>query len=72
MYSRWVIFFDETIRKFLDVPRYVVWMLKYTSQPKVSKTLYTVGIGRHSNEEVQQMMRADLKRFSDLLGMLFE
>ncbi|XP_060585323.1 failed axon connections homolog [Ruditapes philippinarum] len=69
VYSRWVIFGDEMLRKFLKVPGPVAALLKITMRPGIIKTSYTVGIGRHSDEEVHQLMRNDLKKkFSDLLG----
>jgi hypothetical protein len=33
------------------------------------KYLYTVGVGRHSNEEIQEMVVKDLKQFSEILGL---
>jgi hypothetical protein len=71
VYSRWVIFGDEMLRKFLKVPGPVASLLKITMRPEIIKTSYTVGIGRHNDEEVHQLMRNDLKKFSDLLGEIW-
>ena len=37
----------------------------------VKKMLHTVGVGRHSDEEVKNMMTHDMKMLSELLGMFF-
>ena len=37
----------------------------------VKKMLHTVGVGRHSDEEVKNMMSHDMKMLSELLGMFF-
>ena len=37
----------------------------------VKKMLHTVGVGRHSDEEVKNMMSYDMKMLSELLGMFF-
>ena len=42
------------------------WFKKYLAQ-----MTYTVGVGRHSDEEVDAMLRHDLTMLSELLGMLY-
>ena len=42
------------------------WFKKYLAQ-----MTYTVGVGRHSDEEVDAMFRHDLTMLSELLGMLY-
>ena len=34
----------------------------------VKKSCYGIGVGRHSNEEVEEMMKHDLRMLSELLG----
>ncbi|XP_053385457.1 failed axon connections homolog [Mercenaria mercenaria] len=68
VHTRWNIFYGDTLTKLLDVPKYLVAFWKIFNQAKVVKVLYTVGIGRHSDEEVHQMMVKDLRQFSEILG----
>ena len=42
------------------------WFKRYLAQ-----MTYTVGVGRHSDEEVDAMFRHDLTMLSELLGMLY-
>ena len=35
----------------------------------LKKMLHTVGVGRHSDDEVKNMMAHDMKMLSELLGM---
>ena len=62
-----MIFYDDFYSKYTDLP----YELKGVFSKWLQKMLHTVGVGRHSNEEVKNMMSHDMKMLSELLGMFF-
>lgn len=68
VHTRWSIFFEDMLTQILNVSRWVVSFMKIVRKPKIERTTYTVGIGRHSDEEVHKMMVNDLRMFADILG----
>ncbi|XP_053381762.1 uncharacterized protein LOC123540858 [Mercenaria mercenaria] len=68
VHTRWYIFWDDMFTKILNVPRFVTAISKVVRRPKMYKDLYTVGVARHSDEEIHEMMIKDVKHFSEILG----
>ena len=65
MQTKWGIFYDD----FYNVLTHPLpSILKPVLGRMVRKQLYAVGVGRHSNEEVGEMMKHDLLMLSELLG----
>ena len=44
------------------------WYMKALAKKYLDKMTYTVGVGRHSKEEVDEMLKHDLTMLSELLG----
>lgn len=63
--TAWCIYIDELFQE--ELTSFPVWQKKSIKE-WVSNMTYTVGIGRHSNEEVQEMVVENLRQFSVLLG----
>ena len=51
------------------MPSYYAWRI-FRGQAK--KHFYTLGVGRHSNEEIEEWMKNDLRKLSDILGKYFD
>ena len=64
--SVWVLFIDETFQDGISP-----FPMKEKSSVKdwCANMTYTVGIGRHTEEEVHEMTAANLRTFSDILGI---
>ena len=66
VHTKWAIYLDG----FYNVMTHKMSaMLKPFFGRYMRKQTYAVGVGRHSNEEVGQMMVHDLEMLSTLLGM---
>lgn len=66
MRTRWVIFCDEMFSEGISVfPK----ALKPVIRKRAADMTYKVGVGRHSNAEVHEMMVHDLRQFSEILGI---
>lgn len=65
VHTRWVIFTEEMFTEGLATfPK----ALKPLIRKKATGMTYAVGVGRHSNTEVHELMLHDLRQFSELLG----
>lgn len=64
VHTKWTICVNDFLSTFLKLP--LLW--KPFIVRKFQKMTYTVGVGRHSNEEVGEMMVHDLRMLSELLG----
>jgi len=62
--TRWVIYCDEMFRMISCLRGYI----KTALRRKVEAMTFTVGVGRHSNQEVHAMMVNDLRQFAAILG----
>jgi len=49
------------------IPSFATPMIRNSAK----KMTYQVGIGRHSDEEVQQMVVKDLRMFSEIIGAYY-
>ena len=67
VHTKWCIFVDDFLKMY-KLP-FLLKMLKPLIQREVRKMTYYEGVGRHSNEEVGEMMKHDLRMLSELLGM---
>ena len=64
VYTRWYIRMDEMFNVYTHkLPNWVNF-----SGTSGKKRYYTIGVGCHSNEEVEEMMKCDLRMLSELLG----
>ncbi|XP_045169144.2 failed axon connections homolog [Mercenaria mercenaria] len=63
--SAWVLFIDETFRDGISP-----FPMEEKSAVKkwVSNMTYTVGVGRHTKEEIHEMTVSNLRKFEDVLG----
>ena len=61
-----MIFYDDFYSNYTDIP----YVMKGMVSKFLKKMLHTVGVGRHSDEEVKNMMSHDMKMLSELLGMV--
>lgn len=66
VHTKWCIFVDDFLKMY-KLP-FLLKMLKPLIQREVRKMTYYEGVGRHSNEEVGEMMKHDLRMLSELLG----
>ena len=64
VHSRWSIYIDDFYPDYTNMPSFV----KRTVVKRLKHMTYTVGVGRHSNEEVDEMYKHDLLILSELLG----
>ncbi|XP_045182296.2 failed axon connections homolog [Mercenaria mercenaria] len=65
VHTRWVIFTDDMFTEGIAV---FSRALKPLIRKKAFDMTFKVGIGRHSNKEVHEMMVHDLRQFAELLG----
>ena len=69
VHTKWCIFTDDFLTTIFELPTLLkLPVLNQLLKRHVRNMLYTVGIGRHSNEEVAEMMKHDLRMLSELLG----
>ena len=47
------------------IPSYFTWPM---FRRKAKERYYTIGVGRHSNEEIEEWMKHDLRMLSEILG----
>ncbi|KAH3710597.1 failed axon connections homolog [Dreissena polymorpha] len=66
VHTRWVIFSDEFFAMASTLPN--IARLKKETKTRLKNMTYTVGIGRHSNEEIHRMMVNDIRMFAEILG----
>ena len=72
VYSRWYLLTDEMCELYFPKMNPVVkMMIKLRIRRFLGKMSYTIGIGRHSRSEVQEMMKHDLRQLSNILGECF-
>ena len=62
--TRWAIRYDDFFHAYTNIPSFMKGMVGR----RLKKMTYAVGVGRHSNEEVEEMMKHDLLMLSELLG----
>ena len=55
------------VRKLMNL-NYIPWPLFRFESYMLTSTAYSQGVGRHSEEEVQQVMEEDLQALSKFLG----
>lgn len=67
VFTRWIIGWDDMMR-YVNATKLMALFYTIFMKRQAVKYLYTVGVGRHSNEEIQQMVVKDLKQFSEILG----
>ena len=65
VHTRWVIFITEMFKEGIAV---FPSAFKSLIRKRATDMTYKVGIGRHSNSEVHELMVNDLRHFSQLLG----
>ncbi|KAL4219360.1 hypothetical protein ACF0H5_021940 [Mactra antiquata] len=66
--TRWTVFGEETLSHIFGIAGIKGTVARCLLTSMIRKHLYTVGIGRHSNEEIQEMMINDIRHFTVLLG----
>jgi hypothetical protein len=64
-----VIFLDDTLADILTgINTLARTIIKWTSIERMEKVTYTVGVGRHTDQEVHDFMMYDLRQFAAILG----
>ncbi|OWF52760.1 Failed axon connections-like [Mizuhopecten yessoensis] len=63
--DRWVYDKTEEIYNVLRIP----WFVRWRVRSSIKNMAYSHGIGRHSKEEVYEILRTDLQALSNVLGV---
>lgn len=69
VHTRWVIFLDDMLADFFTgINTLARTIIKWTRMGRMKKVTYTVGVGRHTDQEVHDLMMYDLRQFAAILG----
>lgn len=64
VHSRWVIRYEDFFYDYTSIPS----LYKSIVRKRMAEITYTVGVGRHSDAEIDEMMKHDLMMLSEILG----
>ena len=64
VHSRWVIRYEDFFYDYTSIPT----LYKSIVRKRMAEITYTVGVGRHSDAEIDEMMKHDLMMLSEILG----
>lgn len=69
VHTKWCIYADDFFKTKYELPTLLkLPLVKQFLKREIRKLTYTVGVGRHNNEEIAEMMKHDLRMLSELLG----
>ena len=69
VHTKWCLFGDDFLQNMFKLPIMLNFALVKSYLKRMIRNItYTVGVGRHSNEEIAEMMKHDLRMLSELLG----
>ncbi|XP_053382139.1 failed axon connections homolog [Mercenaria mercenaria] len=67
-YLRWYVFWDDIIVNLFDCPEIINKLIRGPARWYEKRLLKESDIGCHSDEQVQNMLVEDLRKFADMLG----
>ena len=69
VHTKWCIYNEDFLQTKFELPiLFKLPVVKQLLKRQMRNMTYTVGVGRHSNEEIAEMMKHDLSVLSELLG----